>query len=169
MELWDAYNKNEEKTGTDLAQGDELPKGVYHLVVEVLVQHKDGTYLLVKQDEQADVYPGYEDFGISGNVLKGETALYGAHRKLQESTGIKADRLKLLYHLISEAQHAIYYGYLCVTNCSKDSVNIPEGGAPMCRWVSEEELLKFYDSDKCIPTKKLHLADYIDYLRDEEI
>lgn len=169
MELWDAYNKNEKKAGVDLARGEAIPKGLYHLVVEILVQHKDGTYLLLTRGEHKESYPGYEELGVSGNVLKGETVVRGAFRALQEKTGIKATRLKPMYHLISEAQKSIYYGYLCVTDCAKDSIQIQEGETSAYRWASEEEMLAFYDSEKCIPTQKLHLEDHIAYLRDEEI
>ena len=47
MELWDAYTKNEEKAGVDLVRGEEIPKGLYHLVVSTVVRQTDGTYLLL--------------------------------------------------------------------------------------------------------------------------
>ena len=78
MELWDAYNKNEEKAGVDLVRGEEIPKGLYHLVVSTVVRHKDGTYLLLRRSENKAIAPGFEEIGAGGAVLKGETPLHCA-------------------------------------------------------------------------------------------
>lgn len=165
MELWDAYDKNEQKTGVDLFPVEAIPKGMYHLVAEILVQHKDGTYLLMKRSEYEGNNPGCEEIGVLGNILKGETVLDGAFRMLQAKAGIKAERFRPMYHLISEAQQSIYYGYLCVTDYPKDFIELQGGGSSASRWISEEEMLLFYDSEKCIPIQKFHLEDYIAYLR----
>lgn len=65
MELWDAYNKNEEKAGVDLIRGEEIPKGLYHLVVSTVVRHKDGTYLLLRRSENCERKPVFEPSGWS--------------------------------------------------------------------------------------------------------
>ena len=50
MELWDAYDEDfniiEDIT---LVRGEEekIPEGIFHLVVDILVKHKNGTYLLM--------------------------------------------------------------------------------------------------------------------------
>ena len=43
MELWDAYDRNGNKTGEILVRGEPIPEGRYHLVSEVLVRHVDGS------------------------------------------------------------------------------------------------------------------------------
>ena len=47
MELWDAYDENENIVG-ELVRGEPIPTGLYHLVSEVLVKHTDGSYLLMQ-------------------------------------------------------------------------------------------------------------------------
>ena len=45
MELWDAYDRNFKKIeGITLIRGEEssIPKGIYHMVVLILVRHVDG-------------------------------------------------------------------------------------------------------------------------------
>ena len=49
MELWDAYDRDEKRTGGELVRGEPIPDGLYHLVCEVLVRHADGDYLLMKR------------------------------------------------------------------------------------------------------------------------
>ena len=48
MELWDGYNENEEKIGIDIVRGSKIKNGVFHAVVNVIVYHDDGTYLLMQ-------------------------------------------------------------------------------------------------------------------------
>ena len=53
MEIWDAYNSEYEKIeGMTLIRGEEasIPEGVYHLVCHILVEHVDGTFLLMQRD-----------------------------------------------------------------------------------------------------------------------
>ncbi len=167
MELLDAYNKNEEKVGIDLVRGEAIPKGLYHLVVSVIVRHKDGTYLLMKRDEGKPIAPGFEEIGAGGAAQKGETPRQAAFRELWEETGIRAARLDLMYHLISEGTQGIYYGYLCLTDIPKDSVVLQQGETSAYRWVTQEELLAFCDSDACIPAQRISLEGFLNELREK--
>jgi len=47
MEIWDGYFRDGTPANVDLTRGEKLPKGIYHLVCEVLVRHIDGDYLLM--------------------------------------------------------------------------------------------------------------------------
>ncbi len=166
MELWDAYNKNEEKVGVDLVRGETIPKGLYALAVSTVVRHKDGTYLLMKRDESKAIAPGFEEVGAGGAVRKGETPRQAAYRELWEETGIKAARLDPLFHLISEGTQGIYYGYLCLTDIPKDSIVLQAGETSAYRWVTQEELLAFCDSDACIPAQRIWLEGFLNELRE---
>lgn len=63
MELWDLYDKDGKRTGEvwERRHGNymDIPEGRYHLVSDILVQHRDGTYLLTKRHPGKDIYPGY--------------------------------------------------------------------------------------------------------------
>ena len=41
------FNKIDNVT---LVRGENIPDGMYHLVGEIIVKHKDGTYLLMQRD-----------------------------------------------------------------------------------------------------------------------
>lgn len=43
MEIWDAYDRQGAKTGTDLVRGERIGEGLYHLVCEIVVRHAEGT------------------------------------------------------------------------------------------------------------------------------
>lgn len=165
MEIWDAYDKDEQKIGIDLIRGEEIPDKMFHLVSEVVVRHKDGDFLLLKRDYQKEGYPGYEEIGAGGSVLKNETAKEGALRELKEETGIMADNLIDLYTLVDEGDHSIYHGYLVFTCCCKDCIVLQLGETIGYRWVCKKELISFLDSSQCIPAQKIRLKKYIDSIR----
>ena len=87
MEIWDAYDKDFNKI-EDMTRirGEEasIPVGIYHLVCNILVQHKDGTYLLMQRDP-GKAYPLLWEASAGGyqctasrpctlNAAHGETA-----------------------------------------------------------------------------------------------
>jgi len=60
MELWDAYDRNENKLDFDLIRGEPIPAGAYHLVCDTVVRHVDGDYLIMRRDLNKTAYPGKE-------------------------------------------------------------------------------------------------------------
>lgn len=141
MELWDAYDKNGALVHRDLVRGQPIPDGLYHMVCAVLVQHVDGTFLLMKRDPSKPNWPNVFEAGASGSALKGETAMEGARRELREETGICAETLTPLYAETSADTHALYRGFLCVTDHPKDGITLQAGETVDYRWVTRRELL----------------------------
>lgn len=168
-ELWDAYNESGKKLGYDLVRGQQIPDGVYHLVCDVVVRNRDGEFLLMRRSWEKEVYPGRWEIGAGGSAIKGEEPLTGACRELFEETGIEAaGGLKELYHRIHREHHAIYYGYLLVTDWPRDGIVLQEGETIAYRWVSAAELLNLYDNGSvCSPSFKERLQEYMDSVRKE--
>jgi len=139
MEVWDAYTKNFEKIeGMTLIRGETIPKGVYHLVSDVIVRHTDGEYLLMQRDERKR-FGGMWEATAGGSALRGESPLACAVRELREETGIKSDDLREVGHIVS--QNTIYFEYLCITDCDKDSIVLQEGETSAYKWVGKNELI----------------------------
>ena len=147
MELWDAYNENELKLDVNLIRGEKIPEGLFHVVVEVIVLHEDGTYLLVQRDWNKDKLPGLWEAGASGCVQKGETFEEGAKRELLEETGIVVDSLKLINSTINQYEQTIYKIYLCISNVDKESIVLQKGETIDFKWISAHELMNFIDSN----------------------
>lgn len=50
MEYWDACDNDLHLIpGVTLIRGEAIPEGMCHLVCDVIVRHKDGTYLLMQR------------------------------------------------------------------------------------------------------------------------
>lgn len=142
MELWDAYLADGRKAGRTLARGGELPAGLFHIVSDVLVKHTDGDYLVMQRDFRKEGFPGKFETGASGAILAGETPYEGALRELREETGIRADGLTFLF-AASDLRCTLYFRYLCITDCDKDSVTLQEGETISLRWLDEAAFFAF--------------------------
>ncbi len=145
MEVWDAYTKDFEKIDDmTLIRGKKIPEGMYHLVCDVIVKHVDGDYLLMQRDSRKH-YGGMWEATAGGSALQGESPLECAVRELREETGIRSEELQEIGRVI--AADTIYFEYLCVTNCAKNSIILQEGETSAYRWVSRDELVSLKKSE----------------------
>lgn len=166
MELWDAYDETGKKLGFDLVRGQQIPDGVYHLVCEVVVRRTDGDYLLMQRSWEKEVSPGKWEIGAGGSAMKGEDALTGACRELLEETGIEAaEGLRELYHTVHHKHHAIYQGYLLVTDWPREEIVLQAGETIGYKWLSREEFLDFYDNNSSIGSQKERLREFVERIR----
>ena len=139
MERWDAYDRNFRKVeGVTLIRGEPIPEGLCHLVCDILVRHRDGTYLLMQRDRRKH-YGGMWEATAGGSALQNETPMECAVRELYEETGISSRALTEVGRVQSE--NTMYVEFLCVTDCRKDSVRLQVGETIAYRWVSKEQLL----------------------------
>lgn len=93
----------------------------------------------------------------------GERPYDTAIRELREETGIEASKLEQIYRCMSKG--TIYYGYICKTNCNKDSIMLQEGETISYLWLTKEELFKFIESDKYMQSHKERMSEYLDTIR----
>lgn len=160
-EVWDAYLPNGEPAGCSLYRSRPVPKGLFHIVSNVLVRHEDGSYLLMQRDGGKQSYPGLFVAGAGGCVLKGETPHQGALRELREETGIKAENLTLLYSQ-SDGEHTFYFGFLCVTGWPKDAIVLQENETISYRWLKREEFLQFMQGPEFVPAQRERWLPFLD-------
>ncbi len=160
MERWDAYDKDLNKLDLILTRGEQVPKDVYHLVVETLVKHTDNTYLLMKRDYSKPIYGGYFEASAGGSALVNESAKDAIKRELYEETGIK-DYIILEQINQSIYMDSIFITYLCVTNVDKSSITLQQSETIDFKWVSEKEFIEYANSDEALPPQIERLHPYI--------
>ena len=160
MELWDAYSKEEELLGSMLVRGEEIPRGQYHLVCEVLVRHEDGSFLCMKRSAEKPNYGGWYEATAGGSALAGEDKWQCVKRELLEETGLVCHQGEEIDRFLEEDKHAIFYIFLCTVNCDKESVRLQEGETEAYLWMSEEEFVEFVNSDRMIPNDKRRYGKY---------
>ena len=160
MEIWDAYLKDGTLANRDLVRGPSIPQGLYHLVSEILVRHTDGDYLLMKRDERKPNYGGYYEATAGGSALKGEDKLACAKRELLEETGISSDNFTEMGKYVSD--ETIYYSFLCMTDCDKESISLQEGETMSYKWITEQEFIEFINSADMIDVQRERYFEFFD-------
>lgn len=163
MELWDAYRGDGTLAGSNLVRGEAIPGGLFHLVCEIIVRHEDGSFLLMQRDLRKPNFPGLFEASAGGSALAGERPYDAAIRELKEETGVETTELEQIYKCVSK--DTIYYGYLCRTNCEKDSITLQEGETISYLWLTKEEFFKFIESDKYVQSYKERISEYLDTIR----
>ncbi len=140
-ELWDAYDREGNRLPGTLVRGEEIPEGQYHICVEVLVQHRDGSLLVMQRDLRKEVGGGLLEVSAGGALQQGETPLEGILRELREETGITDAEPVYQFTEVSEIYPCIFMTYYCVTGCEKDSITLQEGETISYKWVAPEDVL----------------------------
>ena len=140
MEIWDAYDEKFNRIdGLTLIRGESIPKGVFHLVCEIIVRHNDGTYLLMQRDSRKHL-GGMWEATAGGSALQGEDPLTCASRELLEETGILSENMVEIGRVLHHGHQTYYVDYLCNTNIDKDSIILQEGETSAYKWVTCDEL-----------------------------
>jgi len=171
MELWDAYDRNGNRTGETLVRDEPIPAGRYHLVSEVLVRHRDGSYLCMIRSRQKPNYPLYPECTAGGSALMGESALECIRRELREETGIEWTEFEEIARTVREKYATIFISYLCTVDWPKDRITLQEGETESFRWLSEAEFIELLNSGRMIPGQPERMRAYYErmgYLRSGE-
>ncbi len=69
METWNAYTADGQLTDHTLTRGEPIPHGLYHLVVECIIRHRDGSTLFMKRDSAKLSYPDYYEATAGGSAM----------------------------------------------------------------------------------------------------
>lgn len=160
MEIWDGYFENGELAGVDLIRGKEIPRGIFHMVCEVLVRHKDGSYLLMQRDLEKETHPGEWEASAGGSALKGESKWQCVKRELFEETGISCDEFTEVAGEVYYRKGCRFYCFVCQVDCRKDAVKFQTGETIAYKWVTEEEFIDFVNSGQMIPGPARRYSGY---------
>lgn len=158
-EIWEAIDEDEKSQGFQLVRNLPIPRGSYHLVVEILVRHTTGDYLIMRRALSKNKAPGLWEASASGSALVGEGSLEAARRELEEETGIDRGELSYLSRQVYPELGAIFHNYLCITDYDKEKITLQEGETIDYSWLSKKELQDFLTSDKAISWQKRRYQD----------
>ena len=154
MEVWNAYDFNRNILPYLLVRGEPVPKGQFHLCINVLVRHEDGDILVMRRSASKPLYPGYYEFGAGGSVLAHESSLVAAHRELEEETGLVPDSMELFEKRTEVADQCHFDYYLALVSCDKTSISYQEGETDGHIWLPVSQLSDFIESHPCFRHQK---------------
>ena len=159
MEVWDLYYYDGRPAGRTLIRGMEIPKGFYHIVVAALVRHIDGDYLVMQRDYNKIGNPGKYEASAGGSAISGEKPIDAIRRELEEETGINRGRFTSME--IRRDKSSIWHIFLCETDYEKDKIVLQAGETIGYKWLSQDDFIKFIDSDEFIYENKVRLDKYL--------
>ena len=136
MECWELVNAEGNIISSNHLRGDKVPDGLYHHVVNVLVQHQDGSILIMQRDWQKSILPGKFEASAGGSVLQGETIEAGAKRELLEETGIQAENLIQVRRYLDKTYPVIWTDYYTCVDVIKEQITLQAGETIAFEWVS---------------------------------
>ena len=111
-ETWDLVTVNRDKTGLFHRRGDDVPRNLYHIVVEVWTVIDNHMILMTQRHKDKPWGLLWECTG--GSILTGETSLQGAIREVREEIGLAVTEgnLELVYNYIGDDSiYDVYVNY----------------------------------------------------------
>jgi len=165
MERWDAYNRHGQRTGRMLIRGEPIPDGLYHLVCEVLVRHRDGRFLCMKRALCKTDYPGFYEATAGGSALLGEDKYQCVRRELQEETGILCEDFQEVHVGIYPEDNTIFYSFVCVVDCDPDAVALQEGETIDFCWLDEDAFVALAKSGRIVDRQLRRFRSYFEKRR----
>ena len=141
IEIWELVDKNKNKTNTLHKRGDErnIPKGMYHLVVETWVKNRKGQILLTQRHANKNYGLMWECSG--GSVIAGEDSVEAAARELFEETGICANVEKMKYLGETIKDNYIVDTYLYVLGEETPNLFLQAEEVVDATWVTMSEMI----------------------------
>ncbi|AHX74701.1 NUDIX domain-containing protein [Streptococcus agalactiae] len=153
MEIWDAYDQYGIITGLTLNRDQNIPQGLFHLVVDVILFHEDGDVLMMKRHPKKKAFPAYFEATAGGSALKGENAKQAILRELKEETGIVPQCLTFLNReWFSERSYFVDH-FIAKYNGAKDIITLQEGETVDYIWLKPEYIDLFLSKNKLIPSQ----------------
>lgn len=148
MEIWDAYDIHFNRLDKTLIRGEPIPSGYFHGVSIVVVQHDDGTFLMMHRDPKKEIDSNQWEPGASGSLLKGESFIQGAFRELEEETGLIVDNMQYMRDYCYHEYQTLYKIYVTIYHGDKDKITVQQGETDAYRWIKPDELFKAIDQEE---------------------
>lgn len=138
MEFFDLYTVNRKPLGKKIMRGVPIPRGEYHIVVQVMTVNRKGEILLTQRVPEKTSGGKWECSG--GCAVAGESAREAAVRELYEETGIVAaeNELSLEWTLTTDGMLRDFY--VLVKDVPLPELRLQDIEVCAAKWVSFERL-----------------------------
>ena len=166
MEIWDLYDEQGNNTGEtwERSRAQEIPEGRYHIVCDVLIRHRDGSFLLTLRDPRKEMYPGCWEASAGGSALAGETPEEGARREMLEETGLQPEKLELISVTRKPETRSAVYAFFAIVDCLKDAVRLQEGETVDYQWIEPSAFLHLLREEPVLAIQYPRYKPYLDQL-----
>lgn len=150
IEFWDAYDETRNQLDHKLIRGNPIPKGEYHLVVNIFIITENGDILVTQRHPDKPFALLWECTG--GSVTSGEDSVTGAIREVEEEIGLTlpAEKFKLVK---SERRYNDFLDtYLVITNIDLTKLKLQDEEVIDAKLVSYEEYKNMHKQGFLVPS-----------------
>lgn len=149
-EYFDLYSADRKSLGRKIQRGAPIPRGEYHIVVQIMTINNKGEILLTQRVPEKTSGGRWECSG--GCAISGETSRSAAVRELFEETGIRTtpEEIDLEWSLTTDSMLRDFY----IVNKNVPLENIRLQSAEVCaaKWVSLQRLEEMVQSGQTTKT-----------------
>lgn len=138
MEYFDLYTADRQPLGRKIQRGVQIPRGEYHIVVQIMTVNRKGEILLTQRVPQKTSGGKWECSG--GCAVTGETSREAAVRELREETGlvVTTDEISLEWTLTTDSMLRDFY--IVTKDARLESLMLQATEVCAAKWVSFERL-----------------------------
>lgn len=149
-EYFDLYSADRRSLGRKIQRGAPIPKGEYHIVVQIMTINNKGEILLTQRVPEKTSGGRWECSG--GCAISGETSRTAAVRELFEETGIRTspDEIELEWSITTDSMLRDFY--IVNKNVSLESIRLQSAEVCAAKWVSLERLEEMVQSGQTTRT-----------------
>lgn len=157
-EIWELYDINRNLTGILHERGNPVPKGFFHLVVDIMTVNGKGEILVTKRHPSKPSGLFWEFTG--GAAVKGDSSRQAAVRELFEETGIAAEEHEL-HFIASDIRDSHFTDFYIVHKDYEPSqLVLQETEVVDARWVSVQEYEKLMNEEAFMRSAKELFIQY---------
>ena len=157
MELWDVYDKDRIKTGSEIERGGILETGEYHLVVHVCIFNSKNEMLIQQRQPFKEGWPNMWDITAGGHSVAGESSSLAAERELFEEIGCKMDFSNMRPRFTVNFEEGFDDYYLVEVEEDKieiDDLSLQYEEVQQVKWASKDEIFHMIDQGDFISYHK---------------
>ena len=149
-EYFDLYTADRRRTGRRIQRGAPIPRGEYHIVVQIMTVNSRGEILLTQRVPQKTSGGRWECSG--GCAISGETSRDAAVRELFEETGIRAYTGEISLEWTLTTDSMIRDFYMVHKDVTIDRLVLQSSEVCAAKWVTYDRLLEMADNGQTTRT-----------------
>ena len=138
-EIWDLYDAEGRKVNRVMRRGEEVPSGLYHLVVHIWPINSKGEFLVQQRAQTVLWKPGMWAT-TGGSAISGEDALTAAHRELLEELGYDAADGELIRIACLRRTNSFCNVYVLYTDWAAEDFTLQKEEVGAVKWCDAARL-----------------------------
>lgn len=164
VEILDLYTKDRTLAGITMKRGEQVPEGLYRLIVHVCIFNSKGELLIQQRQPFKQGWSNLWDLSVGGSAVSGDTSALAAEREVKEELGL---------HLPLEGTRpalTVYFKdgfddfYIVEKDIDLTDLTLQYEEVQDVKWATKEDIIRLVDEGLFLPWHK-SLIDMLFYMR----